>query len=316
MAYGPYGAARATAVFNPETGVYARGQAVWDSDEYAGRSHAYNPNTGTYTAGNRYADLENQEGWSQRVVTRGDEWLYKESEWDDGRLVTDFETSRGTEGQVVRERKGDTITSEGTITGENRSAEFQSEWEDGRGEIAVQGSEGATGEFTREVSDGEMTGTGTITKDGKTIETETRRTAEGVQRDFETSEGGQGTVVRQGDERAFVAESGGGDVYAGRDGEVYKKTDDGWSKMENPGPGSQGAGAADRRQAATEQGSRTAADPAARASRQSPSRYDRLDRDYGSRSRGYDRYNNHQRQRRQGGFGQRGGRGSFGGRRR
>jgi hypothetical protein len=310
VAYGPYGAARSTAVYNPSTGVYARGQAVWDSNEYAGRDYAYNPNTNTSTAGNRYANFDDKEGWSQRVVTRGDEWLYKESEWDDGRMVTDFETSRGTEGEVVRERDGDTIKSEGTITGQDRSAEFQSEWEDGQGKIDVQGSDGATAELTRDIEDGEITGSGTITKDGKTIETDTRRTAEGVQRDFETSEGGQGTVVRQGDERAFVAESSGGDVYAGRDGEVYKKTDDGWSQVENPTADSQAQSGRQRaqdaeRERAAEQ-SRAAAE---RERARSASNYDRsrLDRDYGNRSRGYQRYGNHQRARRQGGFGGRGG---------
>ena len=304
VAYGPYGAARSTAVYNPSTGVYARGQAVWDSNEYAGRDYAYNPNTNTSTAGNRYANFDDKEGWSQRVVTRGDEWLYKESEWDDGRMVTDFETSRGTEGEVVRERDGDTIKSEGTITGENRSAEFQSEWEDGQGKIDVQGSGGATGEFSREIEDGQMTGSGTITKDGKTIETDTRRTAEGVQRDFETSEGGQGTVVRQGDERAFVAESSGGDVYAGRDGEVYKKTDDGWSQVENPAPDSQAQASRQRAQDAERE--RAAAD---RERTRSENSYDRngLDRDYGNRSQGYQRYGNHQRARQQRSFGGRGG---------
>ncbi|MGI9330714.1 MAG: hypothetical protein ACR2QB_08330, partial [Gammaproteobacteria bacterium] len=134
------------------------------------------------------------------------------------------------------------------------------------------------------------------------------RTAEGVQRDFETSEGGQGTVVRQGDERAFVAESSGGDVYAGRDGEVYKKTEDGWSQVENPAPDSQAsqqrAQAAERERAAEQ--SRAAAE---RERARSASNYDRsrLDRDYGNRSRGYQRYGNHQRARRQGGFGGRGG---------
>lgn len=315
VAYGPYGAAATTAVFNPETGVYARGDAVWDSDEFAGRSYAYNPNTDTVTAGNRYVDFRDDEGWSQRVTTRGDEWRYKQSQWSDGRMVTEFESSLGTQGTVVRERQGDTLVSEGSITGEQRSAEFQSEWQDGSGQATVQGSEGGTGEFTREVEAGEITGTGTITKDGKTIETETRRTAEGVQRDFETSGGAQGTVVRQGDERAFVAETSGGDVYAGRDGNVYKKEGDSWTQVQNPDPDSRSASSQSRDnqlQRSTAGGDLRGGTDRDRQ-RSAPS-YDRLDRDSRNRSRGYQRYGNHQR-RMDRGFGGRGG-GRRGGRRR
>ena len=336
VAYGPYGAARSTAVYNPTSGVYARGQAFWDSDEYAGRSYGYNPNTDTSTASNRYHDFEDNEGWSQRVVTRGDEWRYKESEWEDGQMHTEFENSRGAEGQVDRTREGDTITSEGSVqlgdqeatfestreregdalvsegslTGENRSADFESTFQDGSGNISVTGSEGGTGEFTRELEGGELTGSGTITRDGQTIETDTTRTAEGVQRNIESSEGGQAAVARQGDERAFVGETSGGDVYAGRDGEVYQKTDDGWSKVENPSRGDSAAAATSTQRSAA--GGQTRAPDAAttsslQRSQPAPS-FDSLDRDFQSRSSGYQRYGNRQQTAagRGGGFSRRG----------
>jgi hypothetical protein len=322
VSYGPYGAARSTAVFNPSTGVYARGQAFWDSDEYAGRSYAYNPNTDTGIAGNRYHDFEDNEGWSQRVVTRGDEWRYKESQWQDGSMHTDFESSRGTTGQVDRTREGDTITSEGSvelgdreatfestrqregdalvsegsIAGENRSAEFESTFEDGSGNISVEGSEGGSGDFTRELEDGEISGSGTITRDGQTIETDTNRSAEGVQRNIESSEGGQAVVNRQGDERSFIGETSGGDVYAGRDGEVYQKTDDGWNKVENPSRDSSAGAAASTQR--PEAGGQSRASRAATTSPIQPSRpaasFGGLDRDYQSRSSGYQRYGNRQ----------------------
>ena len=295
VGYGPYGAAGGAAVFNPETGVYARGQAVWDSDEFAGRGFAYNPNTDTSVARNRYVDFEANEGWSQGVARRGDEWRYQQSEWQDGRMETEFESSRGTEGEVTRVREGDSIVSEGTITGDNRSATFESTWEDGQGSASIEGSEGGSGELDRQIEDGQISGSGEFTKDGTTIDSDVTRTAEGVKRDFETSEGGQGTSVRRGEDNAFAFESGSGDMYAGRDGDVYKKTDDGWTAVENPGAQ---AGAA-RAEAGGGAGNSIMFDGNQPGTGVSDSQYggrnDRLDRDYRSRQNGFDRYSSHRR---------------------
>jgi hypothetical protein len=346
VGYGPYGAARGTAVFNPETGVYARGQAVWDSDEYAGRRYGYNPNTNTSIASNRYVDFEDDEGWSNRVARRGDEWRYSESEWEDGEVRTEFESSRGTEGEVYRERDGDTIessgtiryedreatfetererdgdqiTGEGTLTGEDRSLSFESEFEDGQGSVSFEGSEGGSGTIDREIDDGELSGSGSFNRDGRTIESDTTRTAEGVKREFESSDGGQGTTLRRGSENAYAFETGSGDVYAGRDGEVYQKTDDGWSKIENPrgaGDAQSSTGAA-RSASVSSDSQRTGTRLESSSIGYDGSRgrdgqaaygdYSRLERDRQSRQRGYDRYSQYQasgRAGRQGGFGRR-----------
>ena len=275
VGYGPYGAAGGAAVYNPETGVYGRGQAVWDNDEFAGRGYAYNPNTNTSIARNRYIDFDDNEGWSQNIARRGDEWRYSESEWEDGRLTTDYESSRGTEGTVTREREGDAIVSEGTVTGENRSATYESTIEDGNLSGSIEGSEGGSGTVDRQLDNGEITGESSFTKDGTTIDTDVTRDAEGVTREFETSEGGQGVSKRSGDENAFAFQSGDGDTYAGKDGNVYKKTDDGWSQVENPSPNS---------------GSRSATSTGL-----SSGEYSReLDRDHQSRQNGYDRFDRYQ----------------------
>ena len=303
VAYGPYGAAGGAAVYNPETGVYGRGQAVWDNDELAGRGFAYNPNTETSIARNRYVDFEDDEGWSESVARRGDEWRYTESEWEDGRMTTEFETSYGTSGEVTRERSGDTITSEGTIEGENRSATFQGEFSDGQYEGTVQGSEGGSGTIDRTVDDGTIHGGGEFTKDGETITTDVRRTADGVAREIETSTGGQGVALRSGEENAFAYETGAGDVYAGRDGNVYKKTDEGWESVESP----RSSGATNQRVEPLPEGGFAAGGGStqeytydrSRVGTGSPS-FDagttrqNLERDYQSRQRGFNRYSRHQ----------------------
>jgi hypothetical protein len=305
VGYGPYGAAGGAAVYNPETGVYGRGQAVWDNDEFAGRGFAYNPNTDTSIARNRYIDFEDNEGWSQSVAQRGDEWRATQSRWQDGRMVTEFESSRGTEGTVHREREGDSIVSEGTITGDERSATFEGVLEDGTYSGDIQGSEGGSGTIDRELGDGEITGDSTFTKDGKTIESDVTRTAEGVQREFETSGGGQGVSQRSGDSNQFVYQSGSGDVYAGRDGNVYQKSDDGWSQVQNPGTQSSTSGRSaanneqsweSRQRAATASGTQgapiwsTGGNQDRNATRGG---YD-LNRDYQNRQRGYNQYQRHQ----------------------
>ena len=300
-AYGRDGTAAIAAMYNPTTGVLAKGAAVWDDDRYRGRGFVYNPNTKTKSYANRYLDLENREGWSNRITTRGDEWRYRSSGWKDGRLESRWETSYGAEGEVsrrkegdaiksegrveykgremtfesTRERQGDALVNKGTVTGEKRSAQFESRWEDGKGEIDIKGSEGGTGHVGRDIGKGEITGGGTFTKDGKTIKTEMKRSAEGVQRSYESSSGAKGVTVRQGDSRAFVGQTAGGDVYAGRDGAVYKKTSDGWKKVENPYKG------------------RGAASTSVQRSRPVDTR--RLNRDYQSRRRGYQRYQARQR---------------------
>jgi len=135
------------------------------------------------------------------------------------------------------------------------------------------------------------------------------RTAEGVKRDFETSGGGQGTSVRRGDDNAFAYQSGSGDMYAGRDGEIYKKTGDGWSAVENPRTQSgaaraEGAGNSVMLGGDQQGAGRTAPDARARE------RNAQLDRDYRSRQNGFDRYAGHR-----GAGGQRMQRGGFGRRR-
>jgi hypothetical protein len=213
-------------------------------------------------------------------------------------MVTDVESSRGTEGTVVREREGDTIVSEGAITGENRSATFESVFDDGNYSGSIEGSEGGTGNIDRQFEDGEISGDGTFTKDGKTIESDVTRTAEGVQREFETSGGGQGVSMRSGDDSGFIYESGSGDVYAGRDGNVYEKTDDGWSQVQSPVAESAGSARSVEsvERAAPSSGTQGAPTWAAASSSQrsnTSSGYD-LNRDYQSRQAGYDRYSQHQ----------------------
>ena len=117
-AYGPYGGYGRAASYNPQTGTYARGAAVWDSNEIAGTGYAYNPRTGTGIATNRYA-TENG-GWGESLVTQNDKWISTRSEWNDQSRRTEYTTSGGKSGEVMRREVGDGVvrtgrTSEGDL---------------------------------------------------------------------------------------------------------------------------------------------------------------------------------------------------------
>jgi hypothetical protein len=71
-------------------------------------------------------------------------------------------------------------------------------------------------------------------------------------------------------------------MYAGRDGNVYQKTEDGWAPVENPGAQA-GTGRA--------QGSASAT---GLSTSQYSSRTSQLERDYQSRQAGFDRYSRYQ----------------------
>jgi hypothetical protein len=166
--YGPFGGAGAAAVYNPRTGAYARGAAAYGP--YGGRAvaQAWNPRTGTYAqtrqGGNIYGN------WGSSYVQRGDEWARTSH-------VTNYAT-----GATTR---------------------------------TIRGDEGAA-------------------------------------------------VTRKGPEgRSTIARSAGGDVYAGHDGNVYRRTTDGswehwsnggWGPAEKPAAGGQtrpGQGGAGTRELST-----------------------------------------------------------------
>jgi hypothetical protein len=82
--YGPYGGYGAAAAYNPRTGTYAQGAAVWGPNGGAAAGRTYNPTTGTYSAGYKAANPYGS--WGEGVVTNG-------SDWARGRYAS---TSRGT----------------------------------------------------------------------------------------------------------------------------------------------------------------------------------------------------------------------------
>lgn len=238
-AYGPYGGWGYASAVNPSTGTYGRAEAVWDYDEWYAVGEAYNPDSGKYFGTERYYDADNGE-WetdSTFETNRGEVDISRN--FNDEYGEASIRTSNGGEGNYTRHASdGGWDTSGEFTTGDGRTIESSGRFEDGRGTVDFAGSGGGTGTVNRDGSAGNATRQGNFTgADGGTVDTVTRRNGGDSTTGFETSDGARGVTSRDGalGERSSIVETGSGDVYASRDGNVYKQGDNGWEQVENGG---------------------------------------------------------------------------------
>ena len=114
--YGPYGGYGAAAAYNPRTGTYAQGASVWGPNGGAAAGRTYNPTTGTYSAGYKAANPYGS--WGQGVVGNGSQWArggYQSTnrgtvaagETSAGGKGVAFEGARGNEGYLAKSGSGD-----------------------------------------------------------------------------------------------------------------------------------------------------------------------------------------------------------------
>ncbi len=94
--YGPYGSAGTAAWYNPVTGMY--GHAVTTQNAYGGHTYAqaYNPWTGTYAATSQGHNAYSQ--WGSTVVTNGDNWAQAQHITNANGTAGSFQTSKGSAG--------------------------------------------------------------------------------------------------------------------------------------------------------------------------------------------------------------------------
>jgi hypothetical protein len=209
--YGPYGGYSYTQGYNPRTGRYGYMETAWDGDTWMSQSEVYNPRTGVGMQTER--KIEDGRMATERQISRGGETLKTEREVDFRNQQSQVrrETSGGASSTVNREWGGGTMTSSGTITRADGSTAT------------------IEGEHTREG------GQTTISGSGGSVDMTTKRGDAGSVTGIQGSGGGQGISVKGEDGRTTIGQSGSGDLYAGHNGNVYKKTDDGWQHYENGG---------------------------------------------------------------------------------
>jgi hypothetical protein len=112
----------------------------------------------------------------------------------------------------------------------------------------------------------------------------TNRVTDTTTRVTRGSEGG-GAVTRRGpDGGGFVGQSGGGDVYAGHDGNVYRKQGESWQKYENGSWGNVNQPTPQQREQAAGRAQERASQPATRQA--DPATLGQLDRDSAARRDG------------------------------
>ncbi|MBB5328809.1 hypothetical protein [Tunturiibacter gelidoferens] len=94
--YGPYGSSGTAAWYNPSTGAY--GRAVTTQNAYGGHTYAqgYNPWTGTYAATSQGHNQYSQ--WGSSVVTNGDNWAQAQHVTNSNGTAGSFQTSKESAG--------------------------------------------------------------------------------------------------------------------------------------------------------------------------------------------------------------------------
>ena len=229
VAYGPYGGAASTAVYNPNTGAYGRGYSAWDSDEVARTGYAYNPRTNTYAAGNAYYDYGGDEGWREGYVQRDDQWVYGESSFDSDQVSRELETSSGGTASQQRTSTGDAVTGSAELQGSERSVSTSSFVDESGGELSVEGGQGGSADFSKESGETGVDISGT-TAEGTDFTGTAERTENGGRAAFESEDGGAAAVRRDGTEISGAGQSADGEYYAGRDGNVFRSSEDGWQR--------------------------------------------------------------------------------------
>jgi hypothetical protein len=239
--YGPYGGYSYSQGYNPATGRYGYAETAWDGEDWKSHSEKYNPRTGVATETSRHYSANDNKAEMTRAVEgpngRSVE-MQRNTDFDNQTMTTKRETGSGGASNTTRtwDGQGNTTTS-GTIkSGDGRTATISGEHTYGEGNTTITGSEGGQASVDRSVGPGgTVTRDGTYSKDGQTIDTTTKRSGDTTATKAQGSNGGQAASISNDGNRTTVGQSGSGDVYAGHNGNVYKKTDSGWQHYDQGG---------------------------------------------------------------------------------
>ncbi len=99
--YGPYGGMGAAAAYNPTTGTYARGAVAYGPYNARGWAEAYNPRTDTYARTRQGANAYGN--WGSSVVQRGDDWVRTGHASGEQGKIAGYRGSDGSSGFVGRD---------------------------------------------------------------------------------------------------------------------------------------------------------------------------------------------------------------------
>lgn len=234
---GPYGGYSYNQFSNPNTGRYGFVETAWDGDEWASYGESYNPRTRVYSETERYYSDDNERFVMEREMSRDGKTMVtdREVDIDGGWSETVRQTSGGASSVVTRHRQEDgSITKQGNImAADGRTARISGVYEDGKSTTTITGSEGREGTIERSRDTSGVTREGTFSNDtGDTLNTSTDRDGRKTKTQLSSSKGGEAISRSDGNSRVTAARDSEGDLYASRDGNVYKKGDDGWQEYD------------------------------------------------------------------------------------
>ena len=232
VAYGPYGGYSYNEGYNPRSGRYGYVETAWDNDEWASYAQSYNPRSGIGTETSRYYDEDHNRMATERDISRGNQsmTMNRNVDYDTGVANVKRQTAGGGSSQAERVLKNGTLTTQATVSAANgRSATLVGEQTRAAGTTTIAGSEGGSATFERTGSGSSATREATFAKGGQSVTTSREQRGNATQTRVESSAGGKASSITNGQGRASIARSGSGDLYAGHNGNVYRKTDSGWS---------------------------------------------------------------------------------------
>jgi len=179
-----------------------------------GHGSWYNPATGRYGSRSVWAGPYGGYSYNQAYNPRTGRYGYVETAWDGDEWASHGETYNPRTGVSSKtDRYYDEDKNKATM---DRKTERGDEW--------------VKTERTADFDEGKATTERETSRGGSS---ETVRQGGSSATTIEGGGGGQAiSVSGEGPGRATIAQSGSGDLYAGHDGNVYKKTDDGWQQYQ------------------------------------------------------------------------------------
>jgi hypothetical protein len=210
--YGPYAGYSYNQAYNPATGRYGYVATAHDGDEWASYGQTYNPRTGLSTETSRYYNANTNSSEMGRTVQRGDQSVTtnRSIDYDTGVSQVERATSQGASSNLSRSASDGVLTTTGSVTtseGERFAVDSQATREGGS--TSITGADRSAAAETQR-------------QNGRSVST------------VEGTDGGQGVSVSgQGPGRTSVGQTSSGDLYAGHNGNVYKRSDDSWQTYEN-----------------------------------------------------------------------------------
>ena len=178
--YGPYGGYARGAAYNPSNGRYSWGQKAWGPYGAAASGGFYNPSTGGW--GGSYRASNGYQSWGQSVVGRGDQWARTGSYSDARGTVGGIQGSQGGRAVAARSSNG-----QGALLGKSASGDIYA-GRDGN----VYKRDSATGDWSRNNGSGGWESVNRPTPNG----TRSGESVQGLNRDAAARQSGNYNAQR------------------------------------------------------------------------------------------------------------------------